>query len=165
MFNALGIPFSQAEAPAGVMGDIFGVRPACEQLTWIYFADPAPAWQAITITPDHGRLVWHNWIVPYGNAGTKLDAQKAMSAGGICKLEGATIPLLTHADIEQLHAQNITGQSATPTPDIAGLTMALLGGVCLVGAAIIWSVKRKDVAIEDSAQFDAFARSFGGGND
>lgn len=161
VFNALGIPLPQAEPPAGPMSTIFAVRPACEQLTWIHFAEPG-AWQAITLTPDHGRLVWHNWTIPWGNAGTKLDAQKALAGGGICKLEGAEIPLLTHADVERLHAQTLTGESAAATLDWSGMAMAGVGGLLLMVAAVSWFVRRKDVAVEDTAQFESFARSFGG---
>lgn len=163
IWAAHGIPFSQAEPPAGAMGDIFAIRPACEQLTWLYFTTPAPVWQAVTVTPDHGKLVWHQWIIPFGNPGTRLDAQKAMSSGGICKLEGATVPLLTHADVQQAHASLNNGTMAQMTTDWAGLGLLVLGGILVTLAALSHHVKAKDVATEDSAQFEAFNRAFTGG--
>ena len=160
IFDAHGVPLSQAEPPAGAMGDTFAVRPACEQLTWVYQPTPAPAWQAVSITPDHGRLLWHQWIVPFGNAGTRLDAQKALSAGGVCKLEGKAVPLLTHADIQQGYAALTEGTLAPAPRNWEGWAMMGGGAALLSFAGLAHYVKSKDVAVESTAQFEVFANAW-----
>ena len=160
VWAAYGIPLPQAEPPAGAMGEYYGVRPSCEQLTWLHIPKPVPAWQAVTTTPDHGKQVWFQWVIPYGNPGTRLDAQKALSAGGVCKLEGQTIPLLTHADIAQSF-QSLNAGQAMPIPtNWAGLSLIGMGAMLLCFAVLAHHAKGKDKATEDTAQFEAFANAW-----
>jgi 2-phospho-L-lactate guanylyltransferase (CobY/MobA/RfbA family) len=78
-------------------------------------------------------------------------------------MEGATTPLLTHEEVRQLISQSTAGTSAVAPANWGGIAMVAVGSALLVFAVIAHATKRKE-AVEDTAQFEAFARSFRGGS-